>query len=529
MTRGHLRHFQTDSAGNAVIGASVAVKDSGGNSLTLYASSTGGTTVANPIITTTAGLAECWIATPQTVTLTITDASNTAVAGGVTLASFTHTVTVEVFPAPEDIASGAALPMGTAPGGELGGTWATPTVDSSHSGSTHAAVQAAAEATAVAADAAHLAANTGTAGKLHFNVSEAKPQLHVSTTGSDSTGDGRIDRPYATVEAAVTALGASGGKVVLGPGNFQMLATMAYVQSNLAVQGMGETITKIIPPVGQIGFDLGDDVTQYHYITLRDLTISRSDSGGANVLRARKIDQLRLDHVTLAGGNVNAALTSIVTGSFVKVQLSSATSIGAQLSACDQVTWDAPMAESNVGALYHFEIDSSNKNIVFNGPNLSTADTAFYIHGASNEIAIVGGAVENCKNGIIHDGTGTRIVIAGLVLRGTGVAGGYGMQLKATDSEIAGVVVTNYVNSIVEVTGADRNSINARVDVAPVRVGANSVIAYRLGDGVWRMDAPSGLLVPAGIGGKYKAGTTLADADFGATAPPNGMIGATYG
>jgi hypothetical protein len=45
---------------------------------------------------------------------------------------------------------------GTSPGGELGGTWASPTVDASHSGSTHAAVQAAAEATAAAALSAHL-------------------------------------------------------------------------------------------------------------------------------------------------------------------------------------------------------------------------------------------------------------------------------------------------------------------------------------------------------------------------------------
>lgn len=44
------------------------------------------------------------------------------------------------------------------PGGELGGTYASPTVDASHSGSTHAATQAAAEATAAGALAAHVAA-----------------------------------------------------------------------------------------------------------------------------------------------------------------------------------------------------------------------------------------------------------------------------------------------------------------------------------------------------------------------------------
>lgn len=49
----------------------------------------------------------------------------------------------------------AEIVVGATPGGELGGTWASPTVDASHSGSTHAATQAAAEATASAALAAH--------------------------------------------------------------------------------------------------------------------------------------------------------------------------------------------------------------------------------------------------------------------------------------------------------------------------------------------------------------------------------------
>ena len=49
----------------------------------------------------------------------------------------------------------AEIVVGTAPGGELGGTWAAPTVDATHSGSTHAAAQAAAEATAQAALDAH--------------------------------------------------------------------------------------------------------------------------------------------------------------------------------------------------------------------------------------------------------------------------------------------------------------------------------------------------------------------------------------
>jgi hypothetical protein len=50
----------------------------------------------------------------------------------------------------------AEIVVGAIPGGELGGTWGSPTVDTVHSGSSHAATQAAAEATAAAALSAHI-------------------------------------------------------------------------------------------------------------------------------------------------------------------------------------------------------------------------------------------------------------------------------------------------------------------------------------------------------------------------------------
>lgn len=58
----------------------------------------------------------------------------------------------------------AEIVVGTSPGGELGGTWASPTVDATHSGSSHASVQAAAEATAAGELATHSADTTGVHG-----------------------------------------------------------------------------------------------------------------------------------------------------------------------------------------------------------------------------------------------------------------------------------------------------------------------------------------------------------------------------
>jgi hypothetical protein len=54
--------------------------------------------------------------------------------------------------------------VGATPGGELGGTWASPTVDTTHSGSSHASIQSAAESTAAAALAAHASDTTSVHG-----------------------------------------------------------------------------------------------------------------------------------------------------------------------------------------------------------------------------------------------------------------------------------------------------------------------------------------------------------------------------
>lgn len=69
--------------------------------------------------------------------------------------------------------------VGTSPGGELGGTWASPTVDATHSGSSHAGVQAAAEATAAAALSTHEADTTSVHGI-------ADTSILVTTTGTQT-------------------------------------------------------------------------------------------------------------------------------------------------------------------------------------------------------------------------------------------------------------------------------------------------------------------------------------------------------
>lgn len=101
----------------------------------------------------------------------------------------------------------AEIVVGTSPGGELGGTWASPTVDATHSGSSHAAVQAAAEATAAAALSAHDADTTGVHGiantaNLETSAgAQAKVDTHVNDTTDAHDASAISFTPAGTIAA----------------------------------------------------------------------------------------------------------------------------------------------------------------------------------------------------------------------------------------------------------------------------------------------------------------------------------------
>ena len=89
-----------------------------------------------------------------------------------------------------DIALDNEIVVGTTPGGELEGTWASPVISSVHSGSSHASVQAAAESTAAGALAAHEADNTNihgitnTANLETISGAQNKVNVHEAKTTS---------------------------------------------------------------------------------------------------------------------------------------------------------------------------------------------------------------------------------------------------------------------------------------------------------------------------------------------------------
>lgn len=99
-----------------------------------------------------------------------------------------------------DAGLSAEIVVGTSPGGELGGTWASPTVDATHSGSTHAAALAAAEATAAGA----LSGHTGDTTDAHDASA-----ISILDTANDFTAtdvEGALVELQTDAEADATAL-----------------------------------------------------------------------------------------------------------------------------------------------------------------------------------------------------------------------------------------------------------------------------------------------------------------------------------
>lgn len=105
--------------------------------------------------------------------------------------------------------------VGTSPGGELGGTWASPTVDATHSGSSHAAVQAAAEATAANAD--NLTSGTVADARIASTIArdsevtsavaaEAALARNADNLTSGTVADARIDSAIARDSEVTTAV-----------------------------------------------------------------------------------------------------------------------------------------------------------------------------------------------------------------------------------------------------------------------------------------------------------------------------------
>jgi hypothetical protein len=111
----------------------------------------------------------------------------------------------------------AEIVVGTSPGGELGGTWASPTVDTVHSGSSHATVQAAAEATAASALSTHASDTTGVHGIADTSALLDTGDIGSTVQARDATLDtyASID-PSANVQSVLSAADYAAIRTLLG-------------------------------------------------------------------------------------------------------------------------------------------------------------------------------------------------------------------------------------------------------------------------------------------------------------------------
>jgi hypothetical protein len=154
--------------------------------------------------------------------------------------------------------------VGATPGGELGGTWASPTIDAAHSGSTHAATQAAAEATASGALTTHAAAadpHTGyrleSADHTHASSGLQGGQIAHSAT-SGRTANDHHNQAHVLTGADHTYSGLTTGHV--------LTATSATAAAFQAAAGGGATNLPLRSGVYYPAFGLGP-LTQTTLVT----------------------------------------------------------------------------------------------------------------------------------------------------------------------------------------------------------------------------------------------------------------------
>lgn len=111
--------------------------------------------------------------------------------------------------------------VGATPGGELGNTWASPTVDATHSGSTHAATQAAAEGTAAGALASHEADTTAIHGIADTALLATDAEVATAVSDHAAAADPHAvylkEADFDDVDFLVgTATGHTGAEIVVG-------------------------------------------------------------------------------------------------------------------------------------------------------------------------------------------------------------------------------------------------------------------------------------------------------------------------
>jgi hypothetical protein len=110
--------------------------------------------------------------------------------------------------------------------------------------------------------------------------------LRVDKGGNDGTAiAGRYDRPYLTIQAAVTAAAlTAGGIVLVGAGIFAENVVIPATVTNLAIIGAGRDTTSIVPAVGiAVAYAGNVPATPLALLTIKDISLTGAAGAGLSV------------------------------------------------------------------------------------------------------------------------------------------------------------------------------------------------------------------------------------------------------
>lgn len=233
-----------------------------------------------------------------------------------------------------DATLSAEIVVGTTPGGELGGTWATPTVDSTHSGSAHHSAttdtgpspDCSGTSTYQDGDGGCDAVGGDLSGALNVAVVGDDSHAHTTTTlsgiavGDLANGtDGELITWDAAAAPAVVAAGTS-GQVLTSNG-----AGTAPTFQAAAGGGISNVVEDTTPQLGGMldvnGFSLGDGALELFKFTetpsaVNEFTIANAATGGRPTISATG-DDANIDLSLQAKGSGVLVVPAVIEASLV--------------------------------------------------------------------------------------------------------------------------------------------------------------------------------------------------------------------
>lgn len=274
-------------------------------------------------------------------------------------------------PAAGQIAAGDHTHAGDAltgvPGGELGGTWAAPTVDATHSGSTHANLPAGAQLAGVPIV-------TTNAGQTLTNKTLTAPVINTGVTGTAvGTGAGQIaagDHTHGGGGGAHAADHEPGGvdpidvDAAAGVGSLRTLGTGA-LQAAAGTHGHA---------VQKTGALVGTRPT-YNYIDGSGITVTVADNPGSN----------RVDVTVAATGSVTPA--DIVPGDFyIHMNGATCTAVNLKTGATDfsSATVATPINQALAAVVVNTNSTAQSGGLVWLGSYDFTVNSPIIVHDSNS-------------------------------------------------------------------------------------------------------------------------------------------------